>query len=1345
MTLAAPLGLLALAVVGLLVLAHLRRRRVTREVASLLLWAEDERAATPRRRRAVLVLPLLLVLQALGVVALAVALARPEHERGAAAPRPVEVFVVDTSVAMRPADRLRAARAEVDARLSALPAGTRAALVVGPRVAVAPTGDRGRIRSALADVAAGYSAADLATAVRVAGGLLATARDHVVVLHAREDAVPETTGVAVTARALGAPLEDQAVEDAVARCAPAAPADCRLHATVRNDAGRARTDVVEVRDGARVLVRQSVRVAAHARTGIILRVPAGARLRVAIAGAGDGLPEDDAASVVVPAPRAAAVTLVSDAGRTAPLARALAAVPGAKLRLLTPAAYRRAGAGTTDVLVLDRVAADRASRGVPSVIEVAASGAALADASITTTADSELLAGVDLTGLAIDAGAAHRLTPPAALRPVVSAAGGPLLAAGTQNGQRVATLTFDPRRSTLPGLAAFPALVANLVAWGRGTTPEPQTAGNALSITLPSGTSATVTGPGTLHDGTVALDRPGFITVAEHGAWGSRTETIAVNAATPGAAAPASPIALRPAAKATGRGHADRWRWLVALALVILVLEASVARRALGLRLAAAAVLVVALLGPHAGGERARHVVLVVDRSASGGRAVAAAEDRWIGAAQRGKACPCRVVGFGTKDATDLVAALDTGAGLLPDGGRLVVLGDGVPTTGDAAAAASRARARGIQVDGVELQQARGTDAAVVRVHGPSAVRAGDPFTLALTVRSSAAATVRLSVAADGGAAAEQRVKVRAGDTAFTLDETAGREGWHRYRVAVALAGDENAANDALDAVVRVAAAPRVLVVGRAGALPAALRATGAKVSVGALPKDASALRSQDAVVLADVGARDVDGEQAAALTTAVRSGGLGLLALGGEHSLSLGGGAGSPLDALLPTRSIEPGGLRRSLALELVLDRSSSMADLAGTTPKIALAQQAARAALGVVRTDQDELGVVAFDAKAHTIVPRQRVATDGDAADVAGLLDGLDADGGTSIQAGLDAGLADLAGSRAPAKHIILLSDGVSEKVDEAQVLARVRRAGATLSTVALGADADRPLLRRLAKLGGGRFIDAPDGATLPKVFADEAKRAVPSVAARGRLAVTPSAPSSLTASLADRALPALGGVVVTELRPGATAPLVSRVQGRVVPVLAQWQTGLGRAVTWTPGVGAWAGRWLADDARVLTDAVRWVQRAVPALPLQPALAPGEPLRAVIDPLAAGGAAVDLAAPAAPGLTFTQDAPSHYAAALPAAARAQVDVLDVRTDGGAPQRTLLAIPYPAEAVPATAGGSVLGQLAELTGGRLLGAADPHALAPGDGTALWPFLVVLALALIVAAAFTDAARSAAR
>ena len=78
-----------------------------------------------------------------------------------------------------------------------------------------------------------------------------------------------------------------------------------------------------------------------------------------------------------------------------------------------------------------------------------------------------------------------------------------------------------------------------------------------------------------------------------------------------------------------------------------------------------------------------------------------------------------------------------------------------------------------------------------------------------------------------------------------------------------------------------------------------------------------------------------------------MQDGGLGLLTLGGRHAYSLGGYAHSALDRVLPVASLSPGDLqRRHLAVELVLDRSGSMADTAGGEgiPKMTMAKSAAR-----------------------------------------------------------------------------------------------------------------------------------------------------------------------------------------------------------------------------------------------------------------------------------------------------------------------------------------------------------------------------------------------------------------
>src|SRR5205807_2225711 len=78
----------------------------------------------------------------------------------------------------------------------------------------------------------------------------------------------------------------------------------------------------------------------------------------------------------------------------------------------------------------------------------------------------------------------------------------------------------------------------------------------------------------------------------------------------------------------------------------------------------------------------------------------------------------------------------------------------------------------------------------------------------------------------------------------------------------------------------------------------------------------------------------------------------------------------------------------------------------------------------------------------------------------------------GGTSIYPALEQAcdaLLSLPQERARVRHILLLTDGVSAGGDYDALLAKMARAHVTLSTIAVGNDADRDLLSRLARQGG------------------------------------------------------------------------------------------------------------------------------------------------------------------------------------------------------------------------------------------------------------------------------------
>jgi hypothetical protein len=582
---------------------------------------------------------------------------------------------------------------------------------------------------------------------------------------------------------------------------------------------------------------------------------------------------------------------------------------------------------------------------------------------------------------------------------------------------------------------------------------------------------------------------------------------------------------------------------------------------------------------------------------------------------------------------------------------------------------------------------------------------------------------------------------MRDGETPITLAYTATAEGWHSFDVRVHLKGDQVPQNDALSTVVRVGPPPSVVIASSGtSALAPVLAGRGANVSAvppSDLPASAAGYAGVDTVVLEDVDAGTLSAGQVAALDTAVRTDGLGVTAIGGPASYSLGGYARSGIQRLLPLSSLVPGDLqRRNLALELVIDRSGSMADLSNGVPKIQMAQRAMRQTLGFVARHRDELGIVDFDIAPHTLVPLRRITPAGRDR-VAERIDALRADGGTDIFLGLEQGFEQILRSGSRNRHMILMTDGISQPHSYTRLLRAIARRHISVSTVGLGTDLDVPLLKAIAKATGGNFYQTSDARQLPRIFVKETRLSAKPVQVKGDLTVRPVSSSPVVRSLVGKQLPGLTGNVVTRAKPGAQVDLVAAAgSGSADPALAEWQYGIGRVVAWTPGLGPpWAAGWSGQTA-VWNDAVRWTARppeaaapdiqvtngAQTAMQLDTSALGLLPSAVIPARIGSGASAVrfDFVA-SSPGI-FTARIPQQLAGAHPLQ-------LALPVAAGGPQRLLLAVPYPAEFQPPPPGPGVLGEVAAQTGGKLLGATDYGAL-HGDRTELWPWLVGLALLL---------------
>jgi Ca-activated chloride channel homolog len=1414
MSFAAPWAFAGLALAIPLVLAHLRRRRPrVRDVPSLLAWRRSQApVGASTRRLGNPAHPWLLALQLLALVLFVLALAKPHTDAGA--PRPTRALVVDDSIWMGASEgggtRLEAAQSTLRQELEALPGGERVALIAaGPESRLLYMGSAGDAVSAVEKIRPTYGPADLGAALRLAAGL---PRDGggVELLRAPETQAPRVVGDegAFSERVVGTPIEDEGIADPSARCVGGTTGRCELFARIESTSKKPVETDVEVLAGGKRLSSQTVEVPAGGSAPVAFNAPAGAHLELALAG-GDPLAADDRAYVDVPAAEPLRVTLVGEQEDAEPLARALLAVPGAKVTLRTRADFKPADAKGAELLVIDGAMPKRPiPDGAPAIVRVdpprlpggKVDGPLARSRLSGTDTGAAVLDGVDLGSLTIGREGAHRLALPPWLRAVAWSPGGPLLALGTHQGAREAVMAFDPSASNLPQLASFPRLVENLVAWSREWAPSAVTAGAPFLAGRPNGAKDTLVADasGATESSTrtaLKLDRPGFYALRQRGPWGVRSRPIVANAELPtatasgggtvsdaGGRAPTStagasgtasmaPVSLAPAAAEGGSDGTDLAPWFLGAALLVLLVEAALAIRLegpsaafLALRGLALAFLVVALLKPQVGDE-APPTTVVAQSSEGVDPAGAAVERTW---AESAADChdACQVLEFGgvgraasegsaeagegsaaaglEPASVDIEAAVREAVAATPGGGRVVVLANGRQTRGEAEAATATARARDVSVDVVPLPE-RGRDAAVTRLQVPEALHAGDPLPLGVNVRSTVAAPATVALFEDGKPRGARPVKLTAGDNPYLLSLVAGGPGAHEYTVVVRMKGDEGKGNDALDATLRVVRRPRALVVAPGeSSLPAILEGDGIAVTTvtpAQAPTTAAGFGPYASVALDDVAAPELGDARAAALAAAVRTGGTGLVVLGGPHSFSLGGYYSSPLQQALPVGSLKPGNLqRRNLGLEMVLDRSGSMSETINGVEKMALVRAATHSATAFVAKHHDQFGAIAFDVAPHTVVLLTRLNSPADADPVNRAIDRIRAEGGTNIYKALAAGAKEIETSTEQNRHVVLLSDGISEKGSYAALVPRLKAEHITVSTVALGLDADFELLDAIAKETGGHFYATVDPRELPKIFAKDARAAARPVKLHGKIGVTPGVDSPIVRDLAGQKLPTLKGNVVTELKPGADAVLLGQDKDHPPdPTLSQWQYGAGRVVAWTPGIDPeWAGEWAKQPA-LFADMARYVEPAVAPDALTPRIVPGAEGEVEVDEAegaepAAGVGAMEGSVVTHGGeptpLALEPRAPWRWTAALPDP-RSGVDAFAIRNLGRT-SRGLLAVPYSEALRPLPADATPLGPLAANTGGRVLAPTATGVLteAPTD---LWWWFALAALLCFLA------------
>jgi Ca-activated chloride channel family protein len=823
-----------------------------------------------------------------------------------------------------------------------------------------------------------------------------------------------------------------------------------------------------------------------------------------------------------------------------------------------------------------------------------------------------------------------------------------------------------------------------------------------------------------------------------------------------------------------------------------------ISRAAWAIRLLILTLLVLTLanpqrLQPETPGES---VVLVVDQSASLGdegiatlraiveRAQASGNSalRTLLFAERTQVLPLGMPPAATNDlgaeGSTLGAALRLAAEVLPPGGRVVLLSDGGATDQPATQAIlDHYLAQNIPLDLWTVPPAASFDVGLTALDVPPVVRRGESYSVNLVATASSASAARLQLWQDNQLLAEQSLQLAPGDNQFTFDgQIPGNAplGMAGFRAQLVVDDDRQPANDRLTAATTVAPVARLLLV-NPGTTPLfmlrmLLEQQGLQVTLlppDRLPPDPDALAADyDAIWLVDVAGESLTTARMSALQSYVRDLGHGLIVSGGRESLTLGDYANTPLEAALPVRSEPPPrSERRAVSMLIILDHSASMEirdffqlDNAAPT-KLMMAKQAAALATQNLGPD-DRIGVLQFDTESSWVVPFQQVGAGLQTEAIREAINNIAGGGGTNIPDALRIGLEELARQPAGARHAILLTDGRSSEAREGDYLRAVnmaREAGITLSTIAIGQDADIQLLERLAELGQGRYAFAATPEELPALTIRESELLRSEGVQEGDFYAGLVSPHPTMRGFSTADLPMLEGYVATTPRPQAETILTSPERD---PILAAWQYGLGRAVVWTPDVGGpWTREWqgwpeagpfwanlirhvLPDPLvgplalRVQLDgAIATIEAEAlepDGTPINRAGQPGGPtLRATIAATSATGTE-----PEQP-LYLRQVAPGRYRTTvrLPGPGLYRVNATLQTERQTIEAATAIVQPYPAEYRPITPDTiTTLKTLAQRTGGRLLDTPEA-ALPPPQPAAppplrLAPWLLVAALAL---------------
>ena len=551
---------------------------------------------------------------------------------------------------------------------------------------------------------------------------------------------------------------------------------------------------------------------------------------------------------------------------------------------------------------------------------------------------------------------------------------------------------------------------------------------------------------------------------------------------------------------------------------------------------------------------------------------------------------------------------------------RLVLFWDGNDTTGNLEPALEAAATQHVQIDVVPLRYDVKNAAMIDRFVAPTWKREDEPFTLSVILTSTAdhPITGKLSVMHETATGREpldmdlstpqieqaRQVTLKPGkNVEYVKVPALKNSGVHQFHAIFTAdqTGSQSAVeiNNTADAFTFVSGKGKILYIdnahdqeGNPGPGDELAKALGGEkidvvhTTTDGIPANAVELQSFDAIVMANVPRSALSDEQDKMIQAYVHDMGGGLVMIGGDQAFGAGGWQGSAVEKILPVDMDIPAQRQVGKGALVLIMHSCEFPD--GNYWGMQCALKAVEAL-----SARDEVGIITYDwsgGGSHWDLPLQEKG-DGSAAIAAAKKmqpgDMLSFEDSMSVALNGKGGAKGLKDSDAQFKHVIIISDGDPQR-PSAGLVQSYGQSKVSVSTVSVyphtGEKQGIPqTMFDIAQQMKGRSYGPinSDFNQLPKIFIKEAtvvRRSLLHTDANGIPLQLVDPSDEFVKGLSG--FPDVYGMVLTTKKTDPKVVL-SVAAGRLHdPVMAHWQTGLGRSVVFTSDATAiWSSQWLGS----------------------------------------------------------------------------------------------------------------------------------------------------------------------